>query len=184
MTYLKRKFFMKNLFVALFILTTSLTAASQVKATAFPDAGFMAAFPTKPEVEKNQIDTKAGKIESTAYTCEGEDFVITLSENIYPAELIKKLGDVGVQGILDGAKNGAIKNFETQMEGKYTSTMDETFLYDGKYKATKFGGTAGEVDMEALCIVKENHFFILIIMGNTKAEAALQFVKSFKLIEK
>ena len=73
---------------------------------------------------------------------------------------------------------------ETQMEGKYTSTMDETFLYDGKYSAIKFGGTATEVDMEALCIVKENHFFILIIMGNTKAEAVAQFIKSFKLIEK
>lgn len=184
MTYLKRKFFMKNLFVALFVLTTSLTATSQVKATAFPDAGFMAAFPTKPEVEKNQIDTKVGKIQSTSYSCEGEDFVIVLSENVYPAELITKLGDTGVDGILDGVKNGAIKNVEAQMEGKYVPTLDEKYLYNEKYKAIRFAGTTAEVDMETFCIVKENHFFIVILMGNTKSEAATQFVKSFKLIEK
>ena len=175
---------MKNTFTLLFVLICSISAVSQTKVSAFPGAGFMAAFPSKPQVEKNQVDTKAGKIESTSYSCEGEDYIILLSENVYPAELIKKLDGAGVKGILDGAKNGAIKNMETQMEGKYTSTMDETFLYDGKYSAIKFGGTATEVDLEALCIVKENHFFIIVIMGNTKAEAAAKFIKSFKLIEK
>lgn len=173
---------MKNLFVALFVLTYSLTATSQVKATAFPNAGFMAAFPTKPEVEKNQVDTKAGKIESTSYSCEGEDFVIVLSESVYPADLIKKLDGVGIDGILDGVKNGAIKNVEAQMEGKYVSSMDEKYLHDEKYKAIKFAGTTAEVDMETFCVVKENHFFIVILMGNTKSEVAQQFVKSFKII--
>lgn len=184
MTYLKRKFFMKNTFTLLFVLICSISAVSQTKATAFPGAGFMAAFPSKPQVEKNQVDSKVGKIESTSYSCEGEDYIILLSENVYPSELVKKLDDAGIKGILDGAKNGAIKNMEAQLEGKYTSTMDETFLYDGKYTATKFAGTAAEVEMSALCIVKENHFFIVVIMGNTKAQAATQFLKSFKLIEK
>jgi len=175
---------MKNLFVALFILTTSLTATSQTKVAAFPDAGFMAAFPSKPEVEKNQVDTKAGKIESTSYSCEGEDYIILLSENVYPAELIVKLGDTGIDGILDGVKNGAIKNVEAQMEAKYAPTLDEKYLFNEKYKAIRFSGTTAEVDMETFCIVKENHFFIVILMGNTKAEAAIQFVKSFKLLEK
>lgn len=175
---------MKKLFIALLVITSSFTAFSQVPAIAFPDSGFMAAFPTKPEIEKNQIDTKAGKIESTSYSCESEDFVIVLSENVYPAELITKLGATGVDGILDGVKNGAIKNVEAQMEGKYASTLDEKYLYNDKYKAIRFSGTTSEVDMETFCIVKENHFFIVILMGNTKAEAATQFVKSFKLIEK
>jgi len=175
---------MKNTFTLLFVLICSISAISQTKATAFPDAGFMAAFPSKPEVEKNQVDSKVGKIETTSYNCEGEDFLIVLSESVYPADVVKKLEGAGIQGILDGAKNGAVKNIEAQMGGKFTLTTDENFLYDGKYAATKFGGTVEEVDMETICIMKENHFFIVMLVGNTKAEAATQFVKSFKLIEK
>ena len=48
---------MKNVFTLLFVLICSISATSQTKATAFPDAGFMAAFPSKPEVEKNQVDS-------------------------------------------------------------------------------------------------------------------------------
>jgi hypothetical protein len=70
------------------------------------------------------------------------------------------------------------------MGGKFTLTTDENFLYDGKYAATKFGGTVEEVDMETVCIMKDNHFFIVMLVGNTKSEIATQFVKSFKLIEK
>ncbi|WP_395065842.1 hypothetical protein [Flavobacterium sp.] len=175
---------MKNTFTLLFILICSISAVSQTKVTVFPDAGFMAAFPSKPEVEKNQVDSKAGKIETTSYNCEGEDFLIVLSESIYPADLVKKLEGVGIQGILDGAKNGAVKNIEAQMGGKFTLTTDENFLYDGKYTAKKFGGTVEEVDMETMCIMKENHFFIVMLVGNTKSEIAIQFIKSFKLIEK
>ncbi|MEC4005641.1 hypothetical protein OX283_013305 [Flavobacterium sp. SUN052] len=175
---------MKKSFALLFVLIFSFSALSQTKATAFPDAGFMAAFPSKPQVEKNQVDTKAGKIETTSYNCEGEDFLIVLSESVYPSDLVKKLDGVGIQGILDGAKNGAVKNIEAQMGGKITLTTDENFLYDGKYAATKFGGKVEEVDMETVCIMKENHFFIVMLVGNTKSEIATQFIKSFQLIEK
>jgi hypothetical protein len=175
---------MKNVFTLLFVLICSISATSQTKATAFPDAGFMAAFPTKPQVEKNQVDSKVGKIETTSYNCEGEDFLIVVSENIYPIELVKKLDATGISGILDGAKNGAIKNIEAQMGGKFAFTLDENFLFENKYTATKFAGTVEEVDMETVCIMKENHFFVVMLVGNTKSEIATEFVKSFKLIEK
>lgn len=175
---------MKKVFTFLILLICSISATSQIKSTAFPDAGFMAAFPSKPTVEKNQIDSKAGKIETTSYNCEGEDFLIVLSESVYPSELVKKLDDIGIQGILDGARNGAVKNIEAQMGGKIVLSLDENFLYDGKYTAKKFGGTVDEVDMETVCIMKENHFFIVMLVGNIKSEIATEFIKSFKLIEK
>jgi hypothetical protein len=82
---------MKNTFTLLFVLMCSISAVSQTKATAFPDAGFMAAFPSKPEVEKKQVDSKVGKIETTSYNCEGEDFLIVLSESVYPLDVVKKI---------------------------------------------------------------------------------------------
>jgi hypothetical protein len=70
------------------------------------------------------------------------------------------------------------------MGGKFVTTTDENFLFDNKYPATKFAGTVEEVDMETVCIMKENHFFVVMLVGNTKSEIATEFVKSFKLIEK
>jgi len=174
---------MKKIFGFLFLLTYSISAVSQTKATSFPGAGFKAAFPNKPEVVKNDVDSKVGKIATTTYNCEGEDFLIVLSESIYPAELIKKLDGAGVQGILDGAKNGAVKNIETQLGGKFVLSTDEKFLFNEKYSAAKFGGAIEDVTMETLCIVKDNHFFIVMVIGNTKSEVALQFVNSFQLNE-
>jgi hypothetical protein len=174
---------MKRIFGLLFLLTCSISVVSQTKATSFPGAGFKAAFPNKPEVVKNDVDSKVGKIETTTYNCEGEDFLILLSESIYPSELIKKLDGTGIQGILDGAKNGAVKNIETQLGGKFVLSTDEKFLFKDKYSAAKFGGVIDDVALETLCIVKDNHFFIVMVIGNTKSEVALQFVNSFQLNE-
>jgi len=62
-------------------------------------------------------------------------------------------------------------------------STDEKFLFDEKYSAAKFGGAIEDVTMETLCIVKDNHFFIVMVIGNTKSEVALQFVNSFQLNE-
>lgn len=107
---------MKKIFGFLFLLTYSISAVSQTKATSFPGAGFKAAFPNKPEVVKNDVDSKVGKIATTTYNCEGEDFLIVLSESIYPAELIKKLDGAGVQGILDGAKTVRLRTLKPNWE--------------------------------------------------------------------
>ncbi|MBC7524753.1 MAG: hypothetical protein H7239_09975 [Flavobacterium sp.] len=155
----------------------------QAQTTSFPESGFRANFPKQPEISKSQVDTKIGKIDITTYTYEGEEFLLLLSKNEYPKDMVEKLDKAGLKGIIDGAKLGAIKNIETQMGGEFKKSEDHDFQFNGKYVANTFSGTISDVDLTTTAIMKGNQFYIIMIIGNTKADAATQFMKSFNLIE-
>ncbi len=172
---------MKSIFYIYFSLLYSLTVFSQE--TSFPETGFKANFPNKPEVTKSQVDSKIGKIDITTYTYEAEDFLILLSENEYPKDMVEKLDKAGLKGIIDGAKFGAIKNIESQMGGEFKKTDDKDLLFNEKYTANTFSGTISDVDMKTTAIMKGNRFYIIMIIGNIKSEVASQFLQSFNFLE-
>jgi len=173
---------MKKLLMLALILTLSFTANSQTKTVAYTESGFNAAFPTKPIIQKSDLDSKIGKIAVTIYQNEGDDYMIMVSENQYPADAVEKLGATGIKGVFDGAKNGMIKNLEKQLGSKFEKATDEDFLFDGKHTANRSSGSISGIDVSGLCIMKGNHFYIIMAMGNTKAEAVTNFLKSFTLI--
>ncbi|MFT7352389.1 MAG: hypothetical protein ACI9XR_002171 [Flavobacterium sp.] len=173
---------MKNYLFVLFLSIYSISAVSQTKNSTFPEAGFIADFPTSTIPETTKSEMKYGNIETTAYSYEGEEFLIILSENIYPANLIFKLKEKGTDGLLDGSRNGAIKNLELQTGEKIVLTFDEKFMHDNKYPAIKFGGSSSDAQMESLCILKDNHFFILMTIGNSESPEVVKFMKSFKIL--
>ena len=173
---------MKKFLAVILFSMCSISVLCQTKNPNFPNAGFIADFPASTIPETTVSEMKYGNIETTAYNYEGEEFLIILSENIYPAELITKLKERGTDGLLDGSRNGAIKNLELQTGEKFELTFDEKFLYDEKYPAIKFGGSASDAQMESLCILKDNHFFILMTIGNSESPEVVKFMKSFKVL--
>lgn len=174
---------MKKLLVLILILTLSFSAKSQTNAVSYTDSGFVAAFPIEPTTGKSELDSELGKIAVTTYQSEGDDYVILVSENTYPAAFEDKMEGALVKGMIDGAKNGAIKNLEGQLKMKYKKAADEDFLFNGKYTANKSSGSMGDIKVTTLCIMKKNHFYLVMTIGNTIAEGVQAFSKSFNLIE-
>jgi len=174
---------MKKILVLILILTFSFSVKSQTKTVSYTDSGFVAAFPVAPVIDKSELNSELGKIAVTSYQSEGEDYVILVSENIYPAVFENKMEGALVKGMIDGAKNGAIKNLESQLKMKYKKIADEDFLFNGKYTANKSSGTLGDIQVSTLCIMKKNHFYLVMTLGNTLAEGVQTFSKTFNLIE-
>ena len=174
---------MKNLLTIVLILIVSFSAKSQIKIEAYPESGFNAAFPLKPVIQKNILDSEIGKLPAVFYQCQGEDYLLMVAENIYPKDLVEKLGSSGMKGVFDGAKNGMIKNLEKQLGATFEKTSDEEFLFNGKHSANKVSGSISGIDISAICIMNNNHFYIVMAIGNTKSEAVAAFIKSFTFIE-
>lgn len=173
---------MKSLFTFILVVTISLLSFGQSSPTSFPDSGFSANFPTKPELEKNQLTTKFGKIDYSLYMSEGDDFMIMLTESKYPADVMTKLGDAGSKGILDGAKKGSITVIEAQLGGKFVSTKDESIKYLDKYIGNKFEGDVDDIAISALSFIKDSQMYQIIIFGNVTSQKATDFIDSFKLL--
>lgn len=174
---------MKNFRFLLLILVFSFSAHSQSDVTNYPESGFMAAFPVKPTIEKKELDHQVGKIEMVAYQCEGDDYMILVSENKYPAAIAEKGGTAFFKGVINGAKNGAIKNLEKQMGAPFKEISNEDFLFNEKYTANRLSGTISEIDIKTLCIVKGSQMYFMMFMGNTESESVDSFIKSFNFIE-
>lgn len=174
---------MKNLFTTLVVLMFSLSANSQTKAIPYADSGLIAAFPVEPVVEKNEMNTQLGKIKLINYQAEGEDYMILVSQNELTKEAVEKLGATGAKGMIDGAKNGAVKNLETQLGSKFKGETDENFLFNGKYAANKSTGTIDGSALSTLTIMKENRLYFVMAMGNLTAEPVVNFFKTFNVIE-
>jgi hypothetical protein len=82
---------MKKILLVLLFSIYSISALCQTKNMNYPNAEFITNFTTSTIFETTKSEMKYGNIETTAYSYEGEDFLIILSENIYPADLISKL---------------------------------------------------------------------------------------------
>ena len=173
---------MKYIFTFLLIVTTSILGFCQATQTSFPDSGFEANFPANPTLEKNQLTTKFGKIDYTLYMSEGDDYMIMLTESKYPAEVISKLGEIGTQGIIDGAKKGSIKVIESQLEGKFVTIKDENIKYLDKYIGNNLEGDVDDVAIISTSFIKDNQMYQIIVFGNVTSKKVLDFIASFKLL--
>lgn len=161
----------------------SLSANSQNKAIPYNDSGLIAAFPVEPVTDKNEMDSALGKIRLINYQAEGEDYMILVSMNELTVEATEKLGIRGAKGMIDGARNGAIKNLETQVGGKFKSETDEDFQFNGKYPANKSTGALDGAAVRTLTVMKENRLYFILAMGNTASEPVANFFRTFNFIE-
>ena len=171
----------KNVLFLLLLVSIQVTAQS----TSFAASGFKASFPAAPEVAKEAIDSKIGKIQITRYTYSDADCgcMIVVSHNLYPKEMFDKLGKVGQKGVIDGAKKGIIKNIEAEMEAKFIKEDEHDFVYQQKYDATTLSGLIAEIDLTATLIIKDNSLYSYIIIGDMTSGVASEFATSFTLTE-
>ncbi|MGX7666108.1 hypothetical protein [Flavobacterium pedocola] len=171
----------KILTLALFALF-SVTSFAQSSLTTYSESGFAAKFAVAPQVVNQNIPTKLGDTPMTMYVSEGQDYVIMLSVNKFAEDIVKKLDEAGVQGLLNGSKNGAINNLAKQMGAEFKSVKEEKYLYEGKFPAHKVEGTINDTEVKANYIFKSNQLFQVLILGNTTSKEVTDFVASFKLI--
>lgn len=173
---------MKNILTLLLIATISFSSFSQQNKD-FTESGFSAIFPESLKVEKNALDSKFGKINMLLYLAEGEDYMIMVSESKYPVELVTALDKVGLKGMLDGAKNGALNNFAKQMDSKYEATTNEDFLFDNKYQGNKFTGNVNGIEIVGKVFMKNSQMYQILVFGNTTSKDTTTLLNSFKLID-
>jgi hypothetical protein len=172
----------KILTAALFVLFT-MASFSQSAATTYAESGFIAQFPYPPKIENDKVDSEIGEIPMKLYLCEGEDFMIMVSENKYPLDMIATLDKPGREQLLEVSKDGAINNIAKQMGGKFESNQNETYLFNNKHTAIKIGGTIKGIPLLANYILRNNQMYQIMMMGNITSEKTTAFFNSFKLIE-
>lgn len=174
---------MKRLLLLTMLIGFSLTSLAQTKSTSYPESGFSVNFPQKPATEKQSFDSAVGKIDMTLYTCATDAYMMMISENKFPKELMTKLDKAGVQGLLVGSKDGGLKNVAAQMGAELKIISNEEFLFNNKYQALKTIGKIGEYNLSAMYIMRNNQMYQVIVMGDTSAKEATDFINSFSVID-
>lgn len=174
---------MKFILNVIFITLTSLISLAQTEKKSFPDSGFSATFPASLKIETNAMDSQFGKVNMLLYLAEGEDYMIMLSESKFPVNMINAQDEAGTKKIIEGARNGALNNFATQMQSKYESKSNEDFLFDGKYQGNKFTGSVNEIEITGTTFIKNNQMYQILVIGNTAATDTITFLNSFTLTE-
>ncbi|WP_394758750.1 hypothetical protein [Flavobacterium sp.] len=174
---------MKKLLSFLMFITFSVTSFSQTKSTTYTESGFSADFPKEPTIQKKNIESKVGKIDMTLYTCEAESFMIMISENKFPQELVTALDAPGIDGLLNGSKNGALNNVAKQMGAELKIISEEKYSYKNKFPALKAIAKLNDYAVTAIYIMKGNQMYQIILMGDTSKKEAIDFLNSFDVIE-
>lgn len=173
---------MKKIFALLLITCLSTVALSQNKLTNYPESGFSAFFPNEPIIQKQSKETASGKLEITMYLYETDNYVIMISENKLPAELMAKItSPSGIEKLLEGSKNGALNSVAKQMGAELKIISEEKIVFKDKYPALKTIAKAGEYDIKALYIIKNNQLFQILNMGDNSNKDALEIFNSFEI---
>jgi len=173
---------MKKIFTLLLITCLSTAALSQNKLTNYPESGFSAFFPNKPIIQKQSKETASGKLDITMYLYEADNYMIMISENKLPAELLAKINSQsGIEKLLEGSKNGALNSLAKQMGAELKIVSEEKIIFKEKYPALKTIAKVGEYDIKALYIVKDNQLFQILNMGDTSNKDSLEIFNSFEI---
>lgn len=167
--------------LVLFVLFT-INSFSQTSFTNYKESGFGAKFPVTPRIENQTINTAVGETPMTMFLSEGKDFMIMVSVNHFPGEIIQKLDKKGSENMLNGSKNGALNNLAKQLGGEYKADKEEYYLFDNKFHALKVNGTVNGIELSANYILKNNQLYQILAMGNLAAQEVTDFNSSFKLI--
>jgi hypothetical protein len=182
-TKLKETYQMKRLLLLTMLIGFSLASSAQTKSTSYPESGFKVNFPQKPATEKQSFDSAVGKIDMTLYTCSTDTYMMMISENKFPQELITKLDKAGIQGLLTGSKDGGLKNVATQMGAELKIISNEEFLFNNKYQALKTIGKISDYNFTAIYIMRNNQMYQIIAIGDTSTKEATDFLNSFSVID-
>ena len=94
--------------------------APQWKPYPFPADGFTASFPSKPEVEKQTINSDAGPLEIRTYTAEDSGVGLIIAVCDYGAGAAGKDPDT----LLDSAKQGAVSNIKGRLISEKKITLE------------------------------------------------------------
>ncbi len=91
-----------------------------------PDGSFAVRLPDEPEVQSETVPTEAGDIEMAMYLTEGDDRMVMLSHNGFPASIAEAIAagdDTFVQGLLDGGRDGAVSNVSGTLQDEKRITV-------------------------------------------------------------
>lgn len=174
---------MKKILTALFLINCLSTVFAQSTISEYKDSGFKIGFPSKPAIENQSTNSAFGKIDIVTYVYEAETFNIMVSETKYEKTLSEKINsESGIKGLLDGARNGALKNLAKQIQTDYKIVTEERFKFKNIYPSLKTIAKLGDINVTALYISKNNQLFQVLILGDTSNSKAQEIMNSFDII--
>jgi hypothetical protein len=153
-----------------------------------PDGSFTVRLPEEPEVESETVPTEAGDIEIAMYLTEGDDRMVMLSHNGFPAmiaEVIASGDDATIQSLLDGGRDGAVSNVGGALQDEKQITVagfpgrEFTFSVDSSASPTGEAITG----IARVIVVKDRLYQLLSLTTADETDPALvqAFFDSFQL---
>ena len=110
-----------------------------------PDGSFTVQLPEEPATQSQTVPTEAGDIEVAMYLVEGDDWMLMLSQNSFPAsiaDLVAAGDEAFIQGLLDNGRDGAVGNVSGTLQNEKQITVDGfpgrefTFIVDSSASPT------------------------------------------------
>ncbi len=156
--------------------TISLPApTSDWKAYPYPTDGFSASFPFQPTTEKQTLTTEKGTLEFRTYTAEDSSVALIIAVCDYGT------GAAGSdpQALLDGAKNGAVKNIKGILKTEKKITL-------GSYSGVEFEAVNESAHISARIYLVGTVLYQVIVAAPLKTDYAygLRFLDSFQVLDR
>jgi hypothetical protein len=163
-----------TLVVALFSFAAALGAqAQQWQSYSYPADGFSAAFPSEPQLSKQNVPTDKGSFELRAYLAQDGQAAVFVGVCDYGSAISDRTPDQ----VLDGAQQGAIDNVKAHLlRGK-----NITF---GSYPGREFEAENDSMHFYARIYLVGSTLYQTLIASpiGTPYASATRFLDSFQLI--
>jgi len=140
---------------------------------------FTVQMPPQPKEQTSKVNTAVGPIDLHNFVCEPDPntaYIVCYSD--YPEEMIKKSDS---QKVLDGVRDGAVKNVNGKLDWEKKITIDSHAGRDFAFKAERFEGRNRVYLVNA-------RLYQMVLIGPSKdfitSKDAQRFLDSFKLTDK
>jgi hypothetical protein len=153
--------------------TAAPAAAPDWKAYSYPSDGFIASFPSEPQLQKRDVSTAKGSFELRSYIAEIEPVAIFVGVCDYGAAAAGEAPDT----MLQGAKDGALKNSSSHLTREKQITL-------GIYKGLEFEAESDSAHFYArIYVVGDTLYQTLVVYPIDKPYTdTVRFLDSFQLI--
>lgn len=155
---------------------------------AAPDGSFTVRLPEEPEVQSETVPTDAGDVEIAMYITEGDDRMVMLSHNGFPASVADAIAsgdDAFVQGLLDSGRDGAVGNVSGTLQGESQITVGgfpgREFTFSVDSSASPTGSAISGIARVILVKDRLYQLISLTTADETNPAAVQAFFDSFQL---
>jgi len=169
---------MVAVFFSFFILVAGAPAATW-KEFFSNEGSFSILMPGVPTEQTKRLNTKAGAIDMHLFILEQKNVAYFVSHIDYQEELLQQRND---DEILDGARNGAVKNVQGKLLSEVPISLDN---YPGR--EIRIETSDGKHTIQTRIYLVKNRLYQVMIVTpkeNSFSKDVTKFLDSFKLLEK